>query len=183
MLLRSPPSTRADRASEISVYLSLRLSVHPSSCLMFSKSVCLSVCLGVRPFVRPSVRPCLSPSLPRRVGHRVTTFQTDGSCPFNSPYIQSRVRPTTTLPGERTEPMSDCATVAPIHIMLARWGSCDCTQIRIDSLASWLEVYNDNQLCPRAAADQDKELRKHETKGMTTLQSMPSTYYLTEKKM
>ena len=53
---------------------------------------------------------------------KITTFQTDGSCPFNSPYIQSRVRPTTTLSDERTEPMSDYATVAPILIMLARFG-------------------------------------------------------------
>ena len=113
---------RADRASEMSVCLSLRLFVHPSSCLIFSQSVCLSVCLGVRPFVRPSVRPCLSPSLPRRVRHRVTTFQTNGSCPSNRPCIQSRVRPTTTLSDERTEPMSDYATVAPILIMLARFG-------------------------------------------------------------
>ena len=125
MLLRSQPSMRADRASEMSVCLSLRLFVHPSSCLICSRSVCLSVCLGVRPFVCPSVCPFLSQSLPRRVGRLVPTFQTDGSCPFNSPYIQSRVRPTTTLSGERIELMSDCATVAPIHI---------------DSLASWLEV-------------------------------------------
>ena len=118
MLLRSQPSMRADRASEMSVCLSLRLFVHPSSCLICSRSVCLSVCLGVRPFVCPSVCPFLSQSLPRRVGRLVPTFQTDGSCPFNSPYIQSRVRPTITLSGERTEPMSDCATVAPIHIML-----------------------------------------------------------------
>ena len=118
MLLRSPPSMRADRASGMSVCLSLRLFVHPSSCLIFSRSVCLSVCLGVRPFVCPSVCPFLSQSLPRRVGRLVPTFQTDGSCPFNSPYIQSRVRPTDS-PSSLTETQSkycvECYDIYSMH--------------------------------------------------------------------
>ena len=53
MLLRSPPSMRADRASEMSVCLSLRLFVHPSSCLIFNRSVRLSVRLSVPQSVAP----------------------------------------------------------------------------------------------------------------------------------
>ena len=168
---------RADRASGISVCLSLRSFVHPSSCLILvGLSVCLSVCASVHSSVRPPVRSSVSRS---RDG-------LDDSYRHSRPMdlVRSTHHTSNRESVRRPHCQANAQSRCPIVLRYLQYILCLRDDVHVIVLKYVLihlhlgspqqcivlkyVLIHYNQSCPRAAAEKDKEVQKHQSQWMTT---------------